>query len=194
MPTQSNLLVVPERLIAPDESFRSAFPGLGFRDNFILRTSGEPVLVIDPTYLADVYHSMDSAAAFLRAHGVFIMNFGGDVSCPIWFQHPYALMPISLHRSDAGLDSPPGAVTLAQEVGTDSGSFIFLPITDALPDILRAAMRSLTQKSNGVLLPLLAGIWTIWYQQWDAPVQNHRDLYRDIVLKHEPANVSVTSG
>ena len=75
------------RLIKPPERFQGQFsdaPEIDFRDIYQFQTSGEPILVTDPTYLADVYNSKDPDASFLRAHGVFLMDFGGDTGGPVW--------------------------------------------------------------------------------------------------------------
>lgn len=68
-----SFMIKPERLIRPEDQFREGFPTLDFREEYSFRTSGEPVLVTDPTYLADVYSSHDEEAGYLRAHGVFVM-------------------------------------------------------------------------------------------------------------------------
>jgi hypothetical protein len=134
-------MVDPSRLVKPKDKFRVAFPDLNFREVYCFCTSGEPVLMADPTYLADVYNSEDEIASFLRGHGVFLMDFGGDVSGPVWWQHPYILVPISLHLSEKDLQLPEGVALLADQVGTDSGSFMFLPLTRYLPPPLRCRVR-----------------------------------------------------
>jgi hypothetical protein len=96
------------RLCFPDDDFTSAFQELGFSIRFTLETSGEPILVCDPNYLADVYNSEDEIASFVRRHGAFLMNFGGDSSCPVWWEPPFALFLLSAHLPD-DLPRPPSA-------------------------------------------------------------------------------------
>ncbi len=179
------------RLIKPQDKFREAFPGLGFREAYSFYTSGEPVLITDPIYLADVYNSKDAVASFLRAHGVFVMGFGGDVSSPVWWQNPFVLLPISMHLSSKDLVPPEGATILTNEVGTDSGSFIFLPLTEDLPWALKVQIDKVLAQNNGALLELPAGKWDVFYEQWDAPEERLRSLYRNIVLKWEPSCMRV---
>ena len=100
------------RLIKPTDDFKSAFAGLGFRNNRSLRTAGEKVLLVDPTYVADVYNSIDEDASYLRKHGLFLMDFGGDTSTPVWWKMPYLLMPISNHLSKQDLELPRGTKVL----------------------------------------------------------------------------------
>jgi len=176
-------MINPARLIIPKDKFREAFPDLDFREVYSFRTTGNPFLITDPIYLADVYNSKSEIASFLRAHGVFIMDFGGDGFWQVWWKHPHLLIPISLHLLDEDLEPPEGVAVIASEVGTDSGSFIFLPITEELPPDLKVEIEKVLAENNGALLNLLAGKWSVFYEQWDAPDPNQRGLYRNIVLE-----------
>lgn len=91
-------MIDPRRLIRSTDKFHAAFPGLNFPETFAFQTRGEPVLVTDPTYLADVYNSPVEPALSLREHGCFLMDFGGDTSCPVWWKPPL--------RSDAPIAAP----------------------------------------------------------------------------------------
>src|SRR5690242_6405650 len=92
---------------------------------------------------------MDADADFLLARDHFVMNFGGDRSCPVWWRQPFVLMPISLHLDAEDFQAPDGTTVLAEEVGTDSGSFIFLPLTDDLPSTLQDQITDLLCENNG---------------------------------------------
>lgn len=179
-------MVESERLIHPPDDFRSAFPEFEFRDVYTLTTSGEQVLITDPTYLADVYNSVDEATSFLRARGVFLMQFGGDVSCPVWWQPPYILLPISNSMPDDE-EVPEGVKVLAEDVHTDSGSFIFLPLTDELLPELKESVDEVLREGNGVALNPPAGRWNFYYEQFPAPSENLIGMYRNIVARHEGA-------
>ncbi len=65
-------MIERQRLIKPADDFVAAFPGLNFRNRRSFVTAGEKVLLVDPTYIADVYNSTDEIASFLRDHGLFL--------------------------------------------------------------------------------------------------------------------------
>jgi hypothetical protein len=142
------------------------------------------VLLVDPCYIADVYNSTDEAASYVREHGLFLMDFGGDLSVPVWWKPPFLVMPISAYWSDGDLKPPPGTTVLAGEIGCDSGSFVFLPHAATFPHALRRKVKEALEAHNAVALPLPAGQWTAYYEQFDAPQDNMRGFYRNIVLKH----------
>jgi hypothetical protein len=176
-------MVEPERLIQPSDDFRRAFPELDFRDVYSLTTAGEQVLITDPTYLADVYNSTDKVASLLRQKGVFLMQFGGDVRCPVWWRPPYILLPTSNSMPDDE-EVPEGAQVLAEDVHTDSGSFIFLPLTDDLSHEVKKSVEQLVHERNGAVIDLPAGKWVFYYEQFPAPAENVVGLYRNIVVRH----------
>jgi hypothetical protein len=176
-------VVDKSRLIKPADDFKSAFPGLNFRNRRTLTTAGEKVLLVDPTYIADVYNSADETAAFLREHGLFLMDFGGDTAVPVWWDPPFLIMPISMHQ-DRNL--PMRAKVLTEEIGCDSGSFVFLSLSAQIPTSARRKVKEALELNNAVALRLPAGRWRAFYEQFEAPQANMVGLYRDIVLRHTP--------
>ncbi len=175
-------MVETRRLVEPADDFVAAFPGLNFRNWRSLVTTGEKVLIVDPIYIADVYNSTDEVATFLRDRGLFLMDFGGDTAVPVWWQPPFLVMPISMHHEN--LDAPSGVEVLTEEIGCDSGSFVFLPLSADMPRGVQSKVKEVVGKNNAVALRLPAGRWTAFYEQFDAPQANMVGLYRNVVLKH----------
>jgi hypothetical protein len=183
MPTQRRWFVHPKRLIRPDDEFRRGFPRLDFSEHYTFRTSGEPVLISDPTYVADVYNSKGKVADYLRANGVFIMNFGGDVAGPVWYRHPYLLLPISIQSADEQMEPPKGVSLLAEKVFTDSGSFVFLPLRNSLLPTLRRSIGKVIADKNAVIVLLPPNRWTVFYEQGPTPRDSYRTFHRNIVVR-----------
>lgn len=176
-------MIDPTRLIEPPERLSDAFPGLGFRDVFSFQTSGGPVLLTDPVFLADVFNSGDQISGYLRTHGVIVMDFGGDASCAVLWKQPFAILPISRHLAGYEPEASLKAEVLADEVGTDSGSFIFLPLDAPQHANLAERIEVLLSRRNAVKLALPAGKWRVLYEQWDPPPGTPASLYRNVVLE-----------
>jgi hypothetical protein len=177
-------VVETRRLIKPADDFRAAFPGLNFRNRRTIVSAGEKVLLADPTYIADVYNSADQIASFLRNRGLFLMDFGGDTTVPVWWKPPFLILPISIHHGN--LDAPLGAKVLTEEIGCDSGSFVFLPLTSDIPRSVQSKIKEVLRDNIAVALRLPAGRWAAFYEQFEAHQANTGGLYRNIVLKHSP--------
>ena len=148
-------MVETRRLIKPADDFVAAFPGLNFRNRRSLVTAGEKVLLVDPIYIADVYNTTDEIASFLREQGLFLMDFGGDTAVPVWWKEPFLVMPISMHHEN--LNAPSGAKVLAEEIGCDSGSFVFLPLSAGIPRSVQSKVKEVLGENNAVALRLPAG-------------------------------------
>ncbi|HYV39160.1 MAG TPA: hypothetical protein VE988_25965 [Gemmataceae bacterium] len=179
-------MVETKRLIKAPDDFKSAFPNLNFRNRRTIVTTGERVVLVDPTYIADVYNATDEIASFLRDQGLILMDFGGDTAVPVWWKPPFLVMPISMHLSEDDLKPPKGAKVLTEEIGCDSGSFVFLPFSSTVPSSVRNKVEEVLQKANAVSMRLPAGRWTAYYEQFEPPQKNMVGLYRNIVLKHTP--------
>jgi hypothetical protein len=128
-------------------------------------------------------------ASYLRERGLFLMDFGGDTAVPVWWKSPYLIMPISAHLED--LSTPTGAMLQTEEIGCDSGSFVFLPLPAGIPRGVQSKVKEVLRARNAVALRLPAGRWTAYYEQFDGPQANMVGLYRNIVLKHTPVNNGV---
>ena len=147
-------------------------------------SGGEKVLLVDPTYIADVYNSQDEIASFLRDRGLFLMDFGGDTTVPVWWKPPFLVMPTSMHHEN--LNAPKGAKILTEEIGCDSGSFVFLPLSADIPRVVQSRVKELLGENKAVAIRLPAGRWTAFYEQFEVRQANMAGLYRNIVLKHSP--------
>jgi hypothetical protein len=172
------------RLIKPSEDFKSAFPGLNFRNRRSIRTSGESILLVDPTYIADVYNSTDEIATYLKANGLFLMDFGGDCSASVWWKPPSLKIAVAMCLTEKQRQTPRGARVLADDIGCDSGSFMFLPMVSTLLKGVRSKVDEVLRAKNGVVMKLPPGKWIAFYEQFAAPQRNIRGLYRNIVLRH----------
>ena len=185
-------MVETRRLVESADDFVAAFPGLNFRNRRSLVTTGEKLLLVDPIYIADVYNSTDEVASFLRDRGLFLMDFGGDTAVPVWWKPPFLVMPISMHQQN--FDAPSGAEVLAEQIGCDSGSFVFLPLSADMPHGVQSKVKEVLGENNAVVLPLPAGRWTAFYEQFEPPQANMVGLYRNVVLKHSPSSSPEDAG
>lgn len=177
--------------------WKNYYSNFDFNWNFSFTTRGELILITDPIYLADVYNSHDWLASFVRRNSAMAQDFGGDTSCPAWWQPPYLILPVSGHYFGKGspdnpfwasdeLEVPPNTIVLSeQDVGCDSASFVFLPVTSDIPAELQAKIDEVLEERNGVLVSLPAGKWTVYHEQFDTPEGSYPSWYRDIILKWE---------
>ena len=89
------------------------------------------------------------------------------------------------------LNAPSGAAVLTEELGCDSGSFVFLPLSGDIPPGVQGKVKDVLGTKNAVALRLPPGRWTAYYEQFDAPQANMVGLYRNFVLQHMPVSIGI---
>lgn len=177
-------MIDEQRLVRPDYVVADFFPGLEVNGDLYLSVEDDPVVLIDPIYLADVYRSRDSDAAFVRQHGVFIEDFGGDTDACVILTPDLLVLPVCIHCE--GLAEPEivnGDWIKASALPCDSGSLVLLKVARSLPQSIREKIESESRAGNGVVLDMRPGRWELFFEQHDAPEPRLRGLYRNIVLK-----------
>jgi hypothetical protein len=181
---KSDVALADRLRFLPIPDVRAWYPGLGFSGRPLLVTQGEPVLVTDPISLADIYNTNDDpVAAHVRRAGVIVNDFGGDVSCAVWWKDPFLVLPTHIDGSAA---PPRGAIVLADEVGCDSASFVFLPIRSDMPPVLTAKVREVLNQRCGAMLNLPPGEYTFWLEQFENTRQPNMDgVHRNIVAERK---------
>ena len=155
--------------------------GIGFNLEFAFTTHGEAIFVTDPYYLVDDHLAKEPEATFQRERGAYLDDFGGDCSGEVWWREPYLVLPVSAHYKERP-EAPAGVKVLADEVGCDSGSFIFFPMSDDMPASLRKKVKTVLKDRNGASLALPAGHYKFFYEQFSSePGEEH--MYRNIVAR-----------
>ncbi len=130
------MFVDPNRLVEIEDCSQ-IYVGLGFAGIRSFTTTGEPVLLIDPVHLADVYDTRsDKTAHYLRRHGVFVADFGGDSQAPVLWSDAYLVLPTSM-QLPKDFAMPRATRGLVPAISCDSGSFMFLPLSDGVPGDVR---------------------------------------------------------
>jgi hypothetical protein len=181
-----------DRLVKPDATIQDYFPKFSWNTSHVLKVSEDPILLVDPTYLAWVFHDEDENASYLRKNGVFLFDFGGDWFGPLWQWKSFLIMATS-HHYEVYPDPPNGAKTICRSIGCDSATFVLLPVTDKVPESLKQKIDECLKQNNAVLLKMAKGRWEFKFEQFDSPEKDSIHLCRNIILQHKPSSHSRTS-
>ena len=186
--------IAEESRLIPIPDLHEWYPNLDFSGRAELVTTGEPVFVTDPVYLADVYNPNDDPnATYLRHRAVIVSDFGGDTAAPVWWKPPFLVVPTSL---SAQLELPAGAVELAEQIGCDSGSFVFIAASADMPLDLSEKIDEVERGNNGAHLRLPAGAYRFHLEQF-TPKREHKHwphLYRNVVIQWKPWSAQSSGG
>ena len=146
--------------------------------------SNGKLLIIDPIYLSDIYNENGRKEMYLKENGVLLTDFGGDVSGPI-FRTICGGIKIYLvfdRVNDEGypvfrddeIDGLKKNVINSEELGCDSGSYIFLDFSKELKEIFHDELKE--QKPFVIDLP--KGLYSVGYEQWDTNEENPYEAWR----------------
>ena len=169
------------RLVPIEYDLQQYFPDFSWNESPRLNVGLEPVLLVDPIYLADVYNETSDDASYVRNNGTFLVNFGGDWSGPVWLTETFLLIPTSWNNPSPPI-APVAAVTLCEEIGCDSGSFVLLPLLQAIHVDLRRKIDECIELKNAAMLNMPPGSWDVKFEQFTPPRENMTALYRNIVV------------
>ncbi|MCA9296928.1 MAG: hypothetical protein KC983_10425, partial [Phycisphaerales bacterium] len=121
----------------PIQDPREWYPDLGFGGLDRLEVPAGRILVCDPIYLCDPYNRNDDpVAAYVKKHGVFIVDLEGDGAYPIWQIGSKIIVPTHTPEDM----KPRSARSAPFEIDVDSSSFVFLSIDDTTPEALHQMM------------------------------------------------------
>jgi len=152
-------------------------------DNFELKD--EFLLITDPVHLGQTMNATTyPSASYVRTHGLRVTHYGGKASCPVLWCNPYLLLPLSLSLKEKFL-LPANTKTLARKISCHSGSLLFLPLADDIPQSLRDQVNKVCTDQNGAKIRLAAGTYRVFYEQLDTPQGSQEELYRNIVAQRQ---------
>ena len=160
----------PDCMVAADDSFE-------LRD--------ESLLITDPIHLGQtVDASTDPSASYVQTRGLTVTHYGGKASCPVLWCNPYLVLPLSQSLQNKFL-LPADTETLAEKIFFHSGSLLFLPLENDIPQSLHDQANRICADENGAKIKLAAGTYRVFYEQLEFPPGSQEELYRNIVAQKQ---------
>ena len=152
-------------------------------DSFELKD--ESLLITDPIHLAQTLNaSTHPSASYVQTSGLTVTHYGGKASCPVLWCNPYLLLPLSQSLREKFL-LPADTETLAAKISCHSGSLLFLPFADDIPQSLRDQIHKVCTDQNGVKIRPAAGTYRVFYEQLESSKGSQEELYRNIVAQKQ---------
>jgi hypothetical protein len=179
-------------LVKPDSTMEDYFPRFSWNKSHFMDVSSDPVLLVDPTYLTEVFNEESDDADYVRRNGLYLFDFGGDWFGPLWQWKSFLIMATS-HHYEVYPSPPTGAKEICASIGCDSATLILLPVTDNISKNLKQKIDECLEQRIAVLLKLAKGRWEFKFEQFDSPKKKWTHLYRNIILQHKPSGRSRTT-
>lgn len=143
-----------------------------------IRITSRKLLITDPNYLADIFNGDGQKEKYLKRHGILLMDFGGDVSGPVFRTVDGGLKIYLLFDR---VDSHGNPVFREEEktelqkyeldssnLGCDSGSYIFLDYSFLFRLLFSKELAENARSQNDLfIVDMPNGVYNVGYEQWE---------------------------
>jgi len=160
-------------------------PDCGASIDDILIIDNEFLLIIDLTHIGDLLNPYNSpSASYVRTNGVIVGSYNRDVACPVLWNDPFLLLPLSHHlKENFKVYADIGKVV--GSVSCPSGSFLLLPIREDITTSLGSMMYEAIVKETGVRIKLPNGTYRVFYEQFEVPEGSKKEFYQNIAVQKQ---------
>ena len=157
--------------------------GASIDDIFVI--DNEILLVIDIALMGGILNPYNSpSASYLRNHGVIVHSRICSQSCPVFWEEPFLLLPLSYHLSDNLM----GYEDIGKVVGNiscSSGSLLMLPIRNDTPAPLASLLDEALAKEAGARITIPNGTYRVFYEQFEVSEGAKKELYQNIAVQKQ---------
>jgi hypothetical protein len=182
--SKSHTLVDPKRFKTIQDLTKMR-PDCGASIDDILIIDNEFLLIIDLTHIGDLLNPYNSpSASYVRTNGVIVGSYNRDVACPVLWNDPFLLLPLSHHLKDNLM----GYADIGEVVGSvscPSGSFLLLPVREDIPTPLGSLMDEALASEDGAKIKFTNGTYRVFYEQFDVPEGAKKELYQNIAVQKQ---------
>lgn len=157
--------------------------GASIDDNFVIDNA--PLLIVDITHIGRLLNPYNSIeASYVRTHGVIVESCSRKEACPVLWNDPFLLLPLSDHlRKDFGVYEYIGEVV--GSVSCPSGTFLLLPVRPDIPVQFNRIMDEAFERKTGVKINLPDGAYRVFYEQFEAPEDSKKEHYQNIAVQRQ---------
>ncbi|MGA7146631.1 MAG: hypothetical protein WBY47_19160 [Desulfobacterales bacterium] len=160
-------------------------PDCGASIDDIIIIDNELLQIVDLVYIGDTLNPYNSlSASYVRTHGVIVGSYRRDVACPVLWNPPFLMLPLSYHLKEK-LVAYKDIGKVVGNVSCHSGSFLLLPVRKDIPSPLGALMDEAFKKETGVKIKIPNGTYRVFYEQFEVPKGSKQEFYQNIVIQEQ---------
>jgi hypothetical protein len=153
-------------------------------DDFLV-IDNELLLIVDLVHIGSILNPYNSpSASYVRTHGVVVGSYRRDVACPVFWRHPFLLLPLSCHLNE-NLTAYKEIGKVLGRVSCSSGTFLLVPIRKEMPESLSRLMSEALAKEAGIQIKIPNGTYRVFYEQFKVPEGAKKELYQNIAVQKQ---------
>ena len=160
-------------------------PDCGVSIDDMIVIDNEILQIVDLIYIGDTLNPYNSlSASYVRTHGVIVSSYRRDAACPVLWDPPFLVLPLSYHLKE-NLGDYTDIGKIVGNISCPSGSFLFLPVREDIPTPLGALMDEALKKETGGKIKVSNGTYRVFYEQFEVPAGSKREFYQNIVVQKQ---------
>lgn len=157
--------------------------GASIDDIFVI--DNELLLIVDISHIGDILNPYNSpSASYVRTNGVIVSVFHHGADCPVLWNDPYLLIPLS-HHFNENRTRYADIGEVVGNVSCSSGSFLFLPVREDIPESLGRMINEALALEGGVKIKLPNGTFRVFYEQFETPEGVNQESFRNIAVQKQ---------
>ena len=141
--------------------------------------------IVDLVDIGDTLNPFNSlSASYVRTHGVIVGSYRRDAACPVLWEPPFLLLPLSDHLKGK-FEAYTDIGKVVGNVSCASGSFLLLPVREGIPSPLGVLMDEALKNDTGVKIKIPNGTYRVFYEQFEVPEGSQQEYYRNVVVQKQ---------
>ena len=157
--------------------------GASIDDIFVI--DNECLLIIDFSNVGTLLNPYNSpSASYVRTHGVIVASYTHTESCPVLWEDPFLLLPLSFHVTEK-LKTYEAVGKVMGKAFCSSGTFLLVPTRKDMPESLSSLINEALAKKAGVQIKIPNGTYRVFYEQFEVPEGAKKELYRNIAVQRQ---------
>ena len=160
-------------------------PDCGASIDDIFVVDHQLLMIVDLSRIGGIMNPYNSPSAdYIRTHAVIVGSYNRDVTCPVFWNAPFLLLPMSYHLIE-NLMAYNDIGKIVGTVSCPSGALLLLPVRMDTPTPLADRLDEALAKEAGPRIKLPNGTYRVFYEQFDVPKGAKKELYQNIVVQKQ---------
>jgi hypothetical protein len=157
--------------------------GASIDDTFVINNG--LLLIVDIAHIGSILNPYNSpSASYVRNHCVIVASHTRPESCPVLWNDPFLLLPLSFHLREK-MKTYKAIGKVVGRVSCFSGTFLLAPIHKDMPESLGGLIRKASEKNTGTQIKIPNGTFRVFYEQFEVPVGAKQEFYQNIVAQRQ---------
>lgn len=160
-------------------------PDCGASIDDIFVVDNQLLVIVDLSQIGSIMNPYNNPSAdYIRTHAVIVGSYNREIACPVFWNPPFLLIPMSCHLSE-NLTAYSNIGMIVGSVSCPSGALLLLPTRTDIPTPLAGLLDEALAKAAGTRIKLPNGTYRVFFEQFEVPKGAKKEYYQNIVVQKQ---------